>query len=77
MLLRKHQRAWIGTGISSNRIFYNLCILKWFVDIISPENDMKRHLKKLLSDFPSVDVTAMGFPKNGVEEPFWCSAPQE
>lgn len=77
MLLRKHQHAWIGTGISSNRIFYNLCILKWFVDIISPENDMKRHLKKLLSDFPSVDVTAMGFPKNWEEEPLWCSAPRE
>ena len=41
------------------------------------KNDMRSHLKKLLSDFPNVDIAAMGFPKNWEEEPLWCSAPQE
>mgnify|MGYP003467857090 CR=1 FL=1 len=70
---------WItdSTMFANSSTFYDICILKWFVNVISPENDMKRHLKKLLSDFPSVDVTAMGFPKNWEEEPLWCSAPQE
>ena len=77
MLLKKPMRRWISKEISPNRTFYDICILKWFVNVISPENDMKRHLKKLLSDFPSVDVTAMGFPKNWEEEPLWCSAPRE
>ena len=77
MLLKKPLCRWISKEISPNRAFYDICILKWFVNVISPENDMKRHLKKLLSDFPSVDVTAMGFPKNWEEEPLWCSAPRE
>ncbi len=71
MLIKKQKRPWITTAISPNRIFYNVCILKWFVDIISPDNDMKMHLKKLLSDFPNVDIAAMGFPKNWEEEPLW------
>ena len=71
MLIKKQKRPWITTAISPNRIFYNICILKWFVDIISPGNDMKMHLKKLLSDFPYVDIAAMGFSKNWEEEPLF------
>ena len=71
MLLKKTPYRWISKQISPNRTFYDVCILKWFIDIISPENDMKSHLKNLLSDFPHVDIAAMGFPKNWEEEPLW------
>ena len=71
MLLKKSKQPWISRNISPNRAFYNICILKWFVDIISPQNDMKDHLKQLLSQFPNVDITAMGFPLNWEEEPLW------
>ena len=71
MLLKKTPYQWISKQISPNRTFYDVCILKWFIDIISPENDMKGHLKNLLSDFPHVDIAAMGFPKNWEEEPLW------
>ena len=71
MLIRKQKHAWITAHINPNRIFYNICIIKWFIDIISPENDMKSHLEELLSDFPNVDITAMGFPKNWKDEPLW------
>ena len=71
MLLKKTPYRWISKQISPNRTFYDVCILKWFIDIISPENDMKGHLKNLLSDFPHVDIAAMGFPKNWEEEPLW------
>ena len=71
MLLKKTPYRWISKQISPNRTFYDVCILKWFIDIISPENDMKSHLKNLLSDFLHVDIAAMGFPKNWEEEPLW------
>lgn len=71
MSLKKIQRPWISKDISASRIFYDICILKWFVDIISPANDMKEHLKELLTNHPSVDIAAMGFPKNWEEEPLW------
>ena len=60
------------TMLKSGVVFlYNICILKWFIDIISPQNDMKGHLKALLAQFPNVDVTAMGFPELWENEPLW------
>jgi hypothetical protein len=32
---------------------------------------MKTHLKNLLDQYPNVDITAMGFPKNWEEEALW------
>ena len=37
----------------------------WFIDIVSPNNDMKGHLQKLLADFPMIDIKAMGFQRTG------------
>lgn len=73
MILKKPQHRWISGKVSPNRTFYDICIIKWFVDIISPANDMKEHLRKLLTDFPNVDIKAMGFPKDWEDEPLWIS----
>ena len=73
MLLKKPLNPWISGSISPNRSFYDICILKWFIDIISPHNDMKSRLKELLAQFPNVDITAMGFSTNWEEEPLWQS----
>ena len=62
---------WIEPKISSKRIYYNLCIIKWFVDIISPHNNMKECLLKLFLNFPMIDIRAMGFPKDWKSEPLW------
>ena len=71
MLLKKSEKPWNSKSVSPTRVFYNICILKWFIDIISPQNDMKGHLKALLAQFPNVDVTAMGFPELWENEPLW------
>ncbi|MBR4637476.1 MAG: Abi family protein [Bacteroidales bacterium] len=64
---------WVGRPIVPVRIFFNLCIIKYFVNIISPENDMGQKLKTLLSNYPEVDTSAMGFPQGWEEEPVWNS----
>ena len=71
MIAKKPSRPWISTLVSPNRTFFDICIIKWFVDIVSPNNDMKGHLKQLLADFPMIDIKAMGFPVNWQEEPLW------
>ncbi|MDY3266586.1 MAG: hypothetical protein SOX26_03510 [Phocaeicola sp.] len=71
MIARKLSRPWISPSVPTNRTFFDICIIKWFVDIVSPHNDMKSHLQQLLSDFPMVDIKAMGFPINWQEEPLW------
>lgn len=71
MQIKKSNRAWISPSISPKRIFYDICILKWFLDIIVPGNHMKENLKALLTQYPNVDIAAMGFPKDWEMEALW------
>jgi abortive infection bacteriophage resistance protein len=56
------------------RIFYNICILKWFVDELEPDNNFREQLEDLLAEYPTVDIRAMGFPDNWREKPLWSNA---
>lgn len=71
MIAKKLSRPWVSPSVSPNRTFFDICIIKWFVDIVSPNNDMKGHLQQLLADYPMIDIKAMGFPANWQEEPLW------
>ena len=71
LMAKKLNGKWVNAEISPKRVFYNICIIKWFVDVVSPGNDMKGHLQRLLAAYPMVDIKAMGFPENWLEEPLW------
>lgn len=75
LIAKKLKGKWLVSMVSPKRIFYNICIIKWFVDIVSPGNDMKGHLQRLLADFPMIDLKAMGFPDSWQEEPLWQEEP--
>lgn len=64
-------RPWITIPTDILRIYFNLCIIKYFLDIISPNNDMLAKLRWLFVYFPEIDLTAMGFPKGWEMEPLW------
>lgn len=64
-------RPWITLPADKRRIYYNICIIKYFLDIISPNNDMLTKLHNLFTDFPEIDLRAMGFPTNWGQEPLW------
>lgn len=51
------------------RIYFNLCIIKYFLDVISPQNDLYDKLIQLLTDYLSIDLAAMGFPRDCQQEP--------
>ena len=63
--------TWISNNISHLKTFYEICIIKWFIDIVSPDNNLKEHLTSLLASFPNVDTKAMGFPEHWELEPLW------
>ncbi|MDY3848136.1 MAG: Abi family protein [Prevotella sp.] len=72
MIPRRLNGRWIVSNISPKRIYYNICIIKWFIDIVSPNNDMLEHLQALLAEYPMIDIRAMGFPSgNWLDEPLW------
>ena len=46
---------------------------KYFLDIISPNNDFKDKLLSLFAAFPEIDLNAMGFNAKWEAEPLWSS----
>ena len=63
--------SWILLETDPLRIYFDLCITKYFLNIISPNNDMKDKIQALLSAYPSIDINAMGFPRGWEAEPLW------
>lgn len=62
---------WVSPEVKQGRIFFTLCILKHFIDIIHPQNEFKKDLIELLSAYPMVYTRAMGFPQDGEQEELW------
>ncbi|MDY4900389.1 MAG: Abi family protein [Sodaliphilus sp.] len=69
--MRGMTRPWITLPSDKRRIYYNICIIKYFRDIISPNNDMLAKLRWLFVDFPEIDLKALGFPLGWEMEPLW------
>jgi abortive infection bacteriophage resistance protein len=69
--MNKMDRPWISNSVKQGRIFFTLCVIKYFANIIVPNNDLKDKLARLLTDFPNIDIRAMGFPDNWDSESPW------
>lgn len=69
---RKTSNVWIDTSrIDKKRIYYRLCIIRYFLSSVSPNNNFNEKLSELLSDFPTVDIAAMGFSEEWKNEDLW------
>lgn len=69
--MKNMSRPWISSTTNKRRIYYNICIIKYFLDIISPNNDFKDKLTGIFNLFPEIDLRAMGFNTNWDQEPLW------
>ena len=69
--MRGMVRSWITIPSDKRRIYYNLCIIKYFLDVISPNNGLTEKLCQLFAAFPNIDIRAMGFPEQWRTEPLW------
>jgi len=65
------QYPWLTLPTDVLKIYFDLSIIKYFLNIISPQNDMRGNLLHLLSEFPNIDTAAMGFPKGWESEAVW------
>lgn len=69
---RKTSNAWIDTTrIDKKRIFYRLCIIRYFLASVSTNNNFNKKVANLLMNYPSIDIAAMGFCKEWKKEDLW------
>ena len=64
-------RPWITLPTDPLKVYFDMCIIKYFLDIISPNNDMLDKMNRLFATFPEVDIAALGFPSGWENEPLW------
>ena len=64
-------RPWITLPTDPLKVYFDMCIIKYFLDIISPNNDMLDKMNKLFAAFPEIDKVALGFPVGWENEPLW------
>ena len=62
---------WITLPTDSMRAYFDLCIIKYFLNVISPNNDMLSKLTWLFIRFPEIDLKALGIPQGWETEPLW------
>ena len=55
----------------STRLYYTLCLILYLLQTVNPRTKFKIHFKKLLSDYPDVNVGYMGFPNGWERHPLW------
>lgn len=64
-------RPWISLPTDPLKVYFDMCIVKYFLDVISPYNDMLDKMKNMFGKFPEVDLAALGFPVCWENEPLW------
>ena len=63
---------WIDTSATDpRRIYFRICIIKYLLFTVSPNNSFAQKLKSMAAEYPTVDVYAMGFPANWQDAPLW------
>lgn len=59
--------------VKSSRLYYFLCVILYLLQTVNPKTKFREHLKKLLSEYPVVNVHNMGFPEDWESHRLWKS----
>ncbi len=68
---RRTDFPFISHNVQNDRVYYVICVIKYMLQTINPQNTFTERLKDLLEKYPSADPRAMGFPENWSEDIFW------
>lgn len=68
---RPHRIFITQPTINTQRVYFVLAIIRYWLNIIEPENTMTQDLTTLFSNYPDVYSGALGFPNCWQQEPLW------
>ncbi len=70
--LKKPTYKWIDDNTTDRRrLYYKICMIKYLLHTISPNNKLKVKLIGLSNHYPTIDFNAMGFPTDWHFHTFW------
>jgi len=63
---------WVNnTPTDTQKLYLHLCIMRYLLNIIAPENSFSKKLQEVLQKYPSVDPNALGLKPLWHLEPLW------
>jgi abortive infection bacteriophage resistance protein len=71
MLPRPPYRWLADVPTDTQKLYIHLCIIRYMLNIIAPENSFAIKIKELLTKYPSVDPNALGFKADWKNEALW------
>lgn len=71
-ILSKPPFRWlIDVPTDTQKLYLHLCIIRYMLNIIAPENSFALKMRELLIKYPSVDPNALGFKADWKNEALW------
>jgi len=73
-LLPKPPYPWISDVPKQHefpKLYVHLCVMRYMLNIVVPENSFGVKLSDMLSRYPNVDPDALGFKPGWLNEPLW------
>ena len=68
---KKTRFSFVENTSDLGRIYCRLCIVKYLISSIAPNNKFTSKLKGLLKHYSNIDINAMGFPTDWERESLW------
>ena len=69
---KNHDTIWlVNKNFPHGKMFMVLSSILFLLNIIIPNNHFKTKLNNLLTDYPDISLTQMGFPENWKNEQLW------
>lgn len=63
---------WVSNShVDANKLYAVLCCIAYWLDAMGHGTSFKADIVQLVNNYPSVDVSAMGFPSGWENEPLW------
>lgn len=73
-LLSNPPKPWVNDVPKQHdfqKLYVHLCLMKYLLNVIQPENNFTVRLSGLFEKYPSVDQNALGMKENWKEEELW------
>lgn len=67
----KPKFAWLSEGNTRNKAYFNIAIVKYLINCVNPGNTLTERLNSLFQKYPTVQLSALGFPENWKDEDLW------
>ncbi|MDI9312613.1 MAG: Abi family protein [Limnohabitans sp.] len=71
LLPRPPYRWVVDVPTDTSKLYMHLCIMRYLVNIIAPENSFSTKLQEIILKYPSVDPNALGMKPDWQNEPLW------